>query len=60
MSIFRAMHLLELPSIKQDRIAFSRGERCGAIGSSACDNDRVLALTDRRSFELMIAVKRER
>ena len=27
MSIFRAMHLLELPSIKHDRIAFSRGER---------------------------------
>src|SRR5258707_12194189 len=34
MSIFRAMHLLESPSIKQRRIEFSRGESCGVITPS--------------------------
>src|SRR5882724_5308945 len=33
-SIFRAMHLLESPSIRQRRIDFSRGESCGANASS--------------------------
>src|SRR6185312_3162357 len=33
MSIFFAMHLLVLPSIRQRRIDFSRGESCGAMSS---------------------------
>ncbi len=32
-SIFRAMHLLESPSIRQRRIDISRGESCGANAS---------------------------
>ena len=33
-SILRAMLLLELPSMRQRRINFSRGDNSGAIGSS--------------------------
>src|SRR5882724_10710016 len=35
MSIFRAMHLLESPVIRQRRIDFSRDESCGVSASSA-------------------------
>src|SRR5258707_6614226 len=35
LSIFRAMHLLEWPSIRQRRIDFSRMESCGASVFSA-------------------------
>ena len=49
-SIFRAMHLLEAPSIRQRKIDLSRGESCWTSGSFGTSMVASLLLTEVSLF----------